>query len=61
MEMERTMQQMLQQLLVDRRNYQKLSRDRRGKKPDRRGPKQTEVKEERTSMQADVEALVLCS
>jgi hypothetical protein len=37
-------------------------RARRAKKtPDRRGPKETEVKEERTSVQADVEALVLFS
>jgi hypothetical protein len=40
----------------------RVNRARRAKKtPDRRDPKQAEIKEERTSVQADVEALVLCS
>jgi hypothetical protein len=39
----------------------KLRDSRTKKTPDRRGTKQTEVKEERTRVQADVEALVLCS
>jgi hypothetical protein len=49
-------------LKEEKEKQTRAMRARRAKKtPDKRGPEQTEVKEERTSVQADVEALVLSS
>jgi hypothetical protein len=55
-------------VITDQAELAEQSRARRAsraniakKRPGRRGPIQTEVKEERSSLQADVETLVLCS